>query len=108
MKGKVYLLVELNSHPIKYKIGITRGDVKKRLKSLQTGSSNELIVLNLFESDHYLYIEKYLHKIYSEYSTEGGKEWFELPDEIVPNFKQECLNIENRILNLIQSGNPFF
>ena len=48
MKGKVYLIVDWSSQPLKYKVGITKSDVTKRLKSLQTGSSGELVLLKTY------------------------------------------------------------
>ena len=69
-KGMVYLLVEYGSSPERYKIGITRGDIKTRIKSLQTGCSNELMLIKSYNSTHYLKIEKYLHNIYNKYYLE--------------------------------------
>jgi len=107
MKGKVYLIIDWGSHPIKYKIGITKNDVDKRLKQLQTGSSSELVLLQVYESENYRKIEGTLHRGFKHYSTDGGKEWFELPDEIALNFLKECEQIDNNIKMLKESGNPF-
>ena len=106
-KGTVYLLTEWGSSPERFKIGITKGSVEDRLKQLQTGSSNEIVMLMKYESYNYLKIEKFLHKKYSKYSTDGGQEWFELPSTDVSNFIKECTNIDNTINYLVDSDNPY-
>ncbi len=103
----VYLLCEYGSSPERYKIGITRGDVEKRIKQLQTGSSNEIILISKYKSPHYLKIETNLHKEYSKYSTDGGSEWFELPTDEVFRFKEKCELHHNTFETLISLGNPF-
>lgn len=105
--GIIYLLVEYGSSPERYKVGVTKGDPKKRLKSLQTGSSNELMLINTYTSIHYLKIEKYLHNLYDKYSTDGGTEWFQLPTEDVFKFTDECKRAEDIFSTLIDLGNPF-
>jgi hypothetical protein len=99
-KGKVYLLTDWDSSPQRYKIGITKGAVENRIKSLQTGSSGEIVLLQIYESERYKMIETILKRGYKHYSTNGGKEWFYLPDENVINFKKECKRIEENIINL--------
>ncbi len=105
--GVVYLLCEYGSNPERYKVGITKNSVVNRIKSLQTGSSHEIILLKEFNSKHYKRIESILHNLYKEYSTDGGTEWFELPTNIVMNFIQDCIKVENIIKTLTSSGNPY-
>lgn len=107
MVGHVYLITDWSSMPIRYKVGITKGDVNKRLKALQTGSSGELVLLNKYSSENYRKIETVLHRGYKPYSTDGGKEWFELPDEKVLKFKEECKTIDENI-KLLKENNHFF
>ena len=106
-KGVVYLITDWSSNPEKYKIGITKNSPEDRLKSLQTGSSGELVLLKTYESYNYRKIEGILHRGYKSYSTDGGKEWFELPDKIVINFLKECNQIDSNIKMLKDSENPF-
>lgn len=95
-----------------YKIGITK-NVKKRIKNLQTGCPNKLSVVQIFESEKYCgKIEKSLHKRFECYkqkemfnNLEG--EWFDLPNEIIFDFKKICQEIENNIIFLKDSENPF-
>jgi hypothetical protein len=103
-EGFVYLLVDSNEN---YKIGITTGDIHKRIKSLQTGSSGELVLINKHKSKHYRKIETNLHRKYNHLSTDGGKEWFSLPPEIVLNFKNECQKLDEIFDTLIKAKNPF-
>ena len=105
--GIVYLLCEYGSTPEKFKIGVTKGSPMKRIKSLQTGCSNEIILIYTYESKHYLKIESFLHRKYRQYSTNGGTEWFELPSDIISNFRKECESIELMFNTLISNGNPF-
>lgn len=105
--GIVYLLCELGN-PERYKIGITREDPKLRVKQLQTGSSNEIMLLKSFPSKYYRVIEKVLHREYSSYMTNGGTEWFELPTELVFKFEERCKQLHDTFKLLEESDNPFF
>jgi hypothetical protein len=107
MKGKIYLITNWSSNVNRYKIGITKNSPEDRLKSLQTGSSGELVLLKVYESENYRKIEGILHRTYSHFSTDGGKEWFELPDDRVLNFIKECEKIDNNLNALKDSNNPF-
>ena len=55
------------------KIGVT-GDVWKRLRTLQTGHPEKLIVLYVEEIDNPTIIERYLHRHFHEKRLNG--EWF--------------------------------
>lgn len=104
----VYLLCELGSNPERYKIGITDGDPRKRIKQLQTGCANEIALINTFESKFYRKIESALHREFSIYATNGGTEWFELPNEKVIGFIDKCTKLHEIFKALEASGNPFF
>lgn len=97
---KVYLLRTNNQ----YKIGIAK-DVNKRIKQLQTGNSQEIELIDSFESEYANKIEKALHNKYS-YVKESG-EWFTLSVSEEVNFIKECKRIENNIKVLIECGNEF-
>lgn len=106
--GIVYLLCELGSSPERYKIGITKDDPQKRIKQLQTGCSNEIILLRSFKSDFYKKIESALHREYSIYSSGGGTEWFSLPSVEVFKFEDKCRILHQNFEFLKESENPFF
>lgn len=103
MVGKVYLLANWDAN--KFKIGITRGDVKKRLKQLQTGNGEQIEILKVFETEHYLKVEKSMHRKYSNKNTKG--EWFELSDEELLSFEKDCQSSHDLFQSLIDAGNPF-
>ena len=101
--GIVYLLCENGDNEL-YKIGVTRGDVTKRIKKLQTGNGNKIICLKQFESDKPYKLEKMLHNHFSNEREEG--EWFLLSKEQVDEFIQTCQKYQEIIDSL--KDNPFF
>jgi len=105
--GTVYLLHEFGSSPEKYKIGISKGPVEKRIKNIQTGNSYEIILINQFQTKYFRKIETHLHKLYSKYSTDGGKEWFTLPSSEVFNFKSICQKLNDNF-KFLEENNDFF
>jgi len=105
--GHVYLLCEL-SDTEKYKIGVTKREISKRVAELRTGNPNKIIIINSYTSEHYHKIESWLHRENSQYKeTEGGTEWFNLPNEVVFSFEARCKDIESKIKLLIEH-NPFY
>ncbi len=106
-EGFVYLLVNFGGQIEHYKIGITTGQIDKRIKSLQTGNPDEIVVLRYFKSKFYRQIEKNLHKKYAYLKTNGGNEWFTLPPNSIFDFITDCENIHSQIETLVKMGNPF-
>ena len=49
--GSVYLLGDSEKEGI-FKIGVTRGDIQKRIKKLQTGNGGEIYLLSYYETEH--------------------------------------------------------
>lgn len=101
--GFVYLLTNLDVEKT-YKIGVTRGDIKKRIKKLQTGNSGEIHMVSYFETEIPFFIEKHLH--FKFFKNNIRNEWFELSDDDVFNFKNYCKEIEDMHKTL--ENNPFF
>lgn len=100
----VYLIGEEgnNEH---FKIGSTKAkDVNKRLKQLQTGNSAALYIKEAFETEYPFKLEKMLHNRFKSCSLIG--EWFELPKDVVEDFKGIC-EYEEKIIEALK-GNPFF
>ena len=85
-RGIVYLIYDSSQNL--YKIGVTKGTGEKRLKQLQTGNASELQIIHTHENNQIL------------------NEWYELPIEIVLNFKTVCIETEN-IINIMKD-NYFF
>ena len=73
--GFVYLIGDKERFGY-YKIGATRGNVNKRLKSLQTGNSGELYVEKIHETEHPFIVENILHNRYEYKKTIN--EWYDL------------------------------
>lgn len=98
----VYLLGD-SGQDNTYKIGITRGNVEKRIKQLQTGNSNDIYIINYHETKYPFYLERILHTRFN--LKQKKNEWFELNEEDVLKFKDICLQIEEnaKVLN----DNPF-
>ena len=76
----------------KIKIGYTKNSVEKRLKQLQTGNDENLVLLGYLrgESEE----EKILHKQFSKYRIRHNGEWFFPADELI-----EYINNNNSLPN---------
>lgn len=101
--GFVYLIGDKERFGY-YKIGATRGNVNRRLKTLQTGNSSELYIEKIHETEHPFIVENILHNRYNFKKTIN--EWFDLNLEDVTKFSETCNNIEETIE--VMKDNPFF
>ncbi len=101
--GTVYLLNMIDTDY--YKIGVTKRDVNKRMKQLQTGCPDEIILIKQFDCEHYRKVEGWLHKQHASKRVEG--EWFVLEDSDIHLFESDCQRISDTIQLLIES-NPFY
>lgn len=99
----VYLLCD-SGHDNVYKIGITKQNIEKRIKQLQTGNGCEIFLTAYHETEYPHYIEKMLHKRFSSDKEIG--EWFSLENIKPSDFKKECEMLERNIDAL--KDNPFF
>ena len=98
----VYLLGDAGQDNT-FKIGITRGDVTKRIKQLQTGNGEEIYLVNYYETDYPFFIERLLHT--KLYPKQKRNEWFNLDSNDIVCFKQYCEEIEKAAKALEE--NPF-
>ena len=87
----VYLLGTSRQDNV-YKIGMTRGDIEKRIKQLQTGNDEEIYMLNSFKTKYPFFIERSLHLKFCPKNKRN--EWFELEIEDVGKFKEYCTLFE--------------
>lgn len=101
--GYVYLLTDLGKDNI-YKIGVTRGDIKRRIKKLQTGNSGEIHMVAYYPTKIPFFIEKHLH--FKFHKEKVLNEWFHIDNDRVFKFKEYCKEIED-MYNVMQD-NPFF
>lgn len=101
MKKKVYLIRTDNG---RYKIGISK-DPNKRILELQTGNSDELVLIDTYESENASKIETTLHNRFFHRRKHG--EWFEMSiiDEL--NFHGLCETIDSNIKFLRNQSNIF-
>ena len=90
--GYVYLLGNGNES---FKIGVTRGSIEKRIKKLQTGNSDEIYMLDYFETDNPFLMEKMLHTKYA--GKKIMNEWFNLNSEDIAEFKDICEELQKNI-----------
>lgn len=97
--GYVYLLCDGE----KFKIGMTKNKIEKRVAELQTGNPNEIWVHSYYETQYPLKIEKMMHGRHA--SSNVKNEWFDLSVSEVINFKNECKQCED-ILKALRD-NPF-
>jgi hypothetical protein len=108
MIGYVYLICEIDSYGgEKYKIGETKNDPEKRLKTLKTGNPNEIFVLRKYSSENYKKIERWFHKKYSSQKTVSKNEFFYLSPEQVISFLNDCKEIDKTI-TFLKNNNPFY
>lgn len=99
---KIYLISANHPEATYYKIGWTKRDPIKRLKELKTANSQELQLVQIFESKWGPRIESNLHRYYSEFRCEG--EWFKLDTQQVKKFKETCQKQEDMLELLIKEN----
>ena len=104
---KVYFISSELNDTILYKIGITKREVKDRLKELKTGNAAKLDIVNIFESKWASKIESNLHIFYNKKRIEGSKEWFNLEQDDVIEFMNRCQTIHNNF-ELLSSNNTWY
>ena len=95
--GYVYLINEVDTN--NYKIGISKKPASEgRIKNLQTGNHNQLIIIYEIKSKCYTTLEKTLHRCYSHKHLRG--EWFNIenPDTII----EEIIKTNNTLEMLLE------
>lgn len=105
--GYIYLLMTNLGHEELYKIGVTKSNVQSRIKQLQTGNASKIQLLHVYESPHYMKIEKWLHARFNLLQTESKNEWFRLSNQDITDFLKTCQKGEETIV-FMKKNNPFF
>ena len=100
MKGYVYLLTDGEY----FKIGVTRGSIENRIKKLQTGNPDDIVLVKYYQTEYPFKMEKSLHAKHR--CQRVNNEWFNLTLEDTSNFESECRKIEEMFKSL--KDNPFF
>ena len=98
----VYLLCDSGQDNL-FKIGITRGEIDKRIKKLQTGNAHEIFLVDYYETDYPFFIEKMMHLRHFGEHKRG--EWFELESYETSMFKTHCHECE--LVAESMKDNPF-
>ena len=102
--GIVYLIRE-NNESNNYKIGSTKhNDISKRIRGLQTGNPNELLLVKSFNTNEQFKLEHMLHRHYK--FKRGNGEWFVFDEDDVKCFEDVCKKYQRVIDSL--SDNPFW
>jgi hypothetical protein len=101
--GTVYLVGDWEKENF-YKIGVTRGDIDKRIKKLQTGNGGEIYLVSKYETEHPFLMEKMLHLRFN--NERVMNEWFMLDSNDVIHFVDNYRDIEETIEAL--KDNYFF
>lgn len=99
MTGFVYLLCDGE----RFKIGMTKKDIYKRIAELQTGNPNEIYITSYHETNYPYRIEQMMHIKYK--TSQIKNEWFDLTSEQVINFRKNCNKCEETLEVL--KDNPF-
>ena len=87
-----------------YKIGVAK-DVESRVRQLQTGSVEEITLVNKFLSEFPFKIESTLHRKYNSNRING--EWYYLTEENLNSFINDCEKMEKNFKCLVEAKNPF-
>lgn len=92
-----------------YKIGFTKQAPEKRVKNLQTGNPNKIVLVNSYKSEIAPSIESVIHNYFKHKKNnpeDGLKllgEWFLLEKLDVERFQETCKTIENNLKAINQS-----
>ena len=88
-----------------YKIGVSK-NTQRRVKQLQTGSSENIEIIYLFKSEYPFKLEMALHNHFNMYKI--NREWYNLPLEDHLNFMALCEKIEGNLKLVFENnGNNF-
>ena len=103
--GYIYLLSTNNEIGEVFKLGVTKNNPHDRVKSLQTGSSEKITLLNVYKTDNYFKVEKMLHRKYHKEKKNG--EWFILTNDQVMSFTDDCTKADTTI-TFLKENNTFY
>ena len=89
---------------IEKKTNVDKDTLLALAHKLQTGNGSEIFLVSYHETEYPFYIEKMLHQKFYKDRKKG--EWFELEEDAVFTFKNECKRLEDLIEAM--KDNPFF
>lgn len=84
-----------------YKIGVSK-NTSKRIKQLQTGSSENIQIVHVYKSDIPFKLETALHNRFSMYKI--NREWYNLPIEDHFDFIEICQKTEKNLKIVLENS----
>ena len=99
-----YVYLIRNQESGTYKLGVSKHP-EQRVKELQTGNDDDIVLIESFQSKYPTKVETALHNKYAPNRKRG--EWFNLYLENELTFKSDCVKIEENIEYLLKNGNIF-
>jgi integrase/recombinase XerD len=85
MSSQIYFAQAIGTNLVK--IGLTDRKVGDRIKDLQTANGRKLEILLAITGSKEK--ERELHLRYAPYKTVGGREWFELPEKMIDELREQ-------------------
>ena len=103
--GYVYLLC--NPTDDTFKIGVTKNEIEKRIKQLQTGNADNIFIASYHYTQYPYRLEKMLHTHFGLYNV--NREWFKFKDGMTPStvFNDYCRDFENSMLPALLENECF-
>lgn len=102
--GFIYLIENVVGNEVRHKIGFTK-DLERRVKQLDTGNPGEMNIIKHFETKWNRKLESYIQRTYSIKNVKN--EWFNLSDNDVNEFLDECEKTEV-MFDMMYKENYFF
>lgn len=103
--GYVYLLCNPSNDT--FKIGVTKNEIEKRIKQLETGNSEDIFMASYHRTEYPYRLEKMLHIHFAPYNV--NREWFKFSDDIIPSkaFHDYCVEYEKTLLPALLENDCF-
>lgn len=103
--GYVYLLCNPSNDT--FKIGVTKNEIEKRIKQLETGNDEDIFIASYHYTQYPYRLEKMLHTHFGLYNV--NREWFRFEDNMIPSkvFNDYCTEFENTVLPALLENECF-
>lgn len=102
--GYVYLLCNPSNDT--FKIGVTKNEIEKRIKQLETGNDEDIFIASYHYTQYPYRLEKMLHTHFTTYHV--NREWFKFTD-CAPSklFDDYCKEFETSLLPALLENECF-
>ena len=103
--GYVYLLCNPSNDT--FKIGVTKNEIEKRIKQLETGNAENIFMASYHHTQYPYRLEKMLHTHFAPYNV--NREWFKFDNGISPAkaFNDYCTTFEQSLLPTLLENDCF-